>query len=539
MAKMTGPFPSPTVISLTDLGKYGVIQDMPPHLLPPEAWSNGKNVRFSKRGVRRMEGHIQTLGTLSIVPEFIFNVKGAQGSLWIYTSLTKAYVEDAGTHTNITRHPSASDVNYTVGSGAAWQGTFIGGVPILNNGADVPQYWPTLSSATRLADLANWDSGSRCKVMRGFGPYLVAMNVTDGATISPHLLRWSAKADPGFVPASWDVTDPTVDAGQTELTDIKGGQILDGVLLGQYLIIYKESAMHIMRLAGDGANLFAFDILAATSGILATRCASAFNKGTQHFVVTEDDVITHDGTKSNINSVIEDRNRKFLFSDIDGTNYANAFTFDNVKQKEMWFCYPSSGETYPNMAAIWNYKDDCWTFRDIAQAVWADSGSLSTAASPIWNSASGAWDNFSGPWGAESRNDLLLLTRSTTGAFKLDSGYAFGALTPTAFVERTGLAIDGVDRNKKPIVDFNSRKLLSRLWPKINSATPVQIKTGSQETRDAPIVWSTPQTFDPTTQLYLDVTENGRLLAYHIEWAANASVEIEGMDFEISKTSNL
>ena len=83
-----------------------------------------------------------------------------------------------------------------------------GGIPILNDGFDVPQAWiGAYSTALKLVDLPNWPSGMRAEVLRNFGSYLVAFNITDplttsadGGHIFPHLVQWSNPAEPGTVP---------------------------------------------------------------------------------------------------------------------------------------------------------------------------------------------------------------------------------------------------------------------------------------------------------------------------------------------------
>jgi hypothetical protein len=525
-----------TTVELTDVGKYGIIRDLKDYLLVPEAFSNGKNIRFGKRGIERFLGHSQVFDTLSVVPEYLFNIVSANGSFWVYLSLTKAYVYDGSTHTNITRQTTGVDVNYTVTEGRSWNGTFIGGVPIFNNGADIPQWWSAISPSTKLANLTNWPSTLRAKIIRGFGPYLVALNLNDNGTLKPHTIRWSHKADPGSIPSTWDPSDPTADAGELSLTDIEGGEILEAGMLGQYLIMYKQGATHTLRFSQT--NIFEPDLILETAGILAARCFASIRKGTQHFVVTEDDVIIHGGTREAL-SVFEDKDKEFLFRDIDTTNYANTFVFDNVKKKEAWICYPSNGNEYPNMAAVWNYKEDNVTFRDLPGWVSVDHGPVPDNPDTIWDEATGTWDSQTGQWGTSSRNDLVAVARSTTGASKVDSGYAFGAVTPTAFIERTGLSIDGVDRNKKPIVSLSSRKLCTRIWPKITGSVKVQVRMGSQQLLEGPVTWADPKEFDPLTMKYLDFTVEGLLLAWRIEWTANDSLEINGVDFELVKTAGL
>src|SRR5262245_61571496 len=200
----------PTV-QLFNLGTIGIVKDIPGHLLPPEVWSDGNNMQMIDQYTRRSFGYEQIFGTPTVVPGFVFYVPASSDNFWIYCSLAKAYVYDGSAHTNITR--LAGD--YTATQYRNWNGCILGGVPILNNGSDVPQYWPTLTVATKLIALANWPANLRAKVIRNFGKYLVAINLTDTGTPLPHAIQWSHAADPGAVPSSWDTTLATVDAGRT------------------------------------------------------------------------------------------------------------------------------------------------------------------------------------------------------------------------------------------------------------------------------------------------------------------------------------
>src|SRR4051812_32315763 len=125
-------------IEIDDVAKYGVIRDMPPYQLPPEAWSLGENVRFTDDSVSRLLGETQIFGTPGVAPYFAQYISSASQPWWLYTSLTKAYVYDGSSHTDITR---AVGGNYGATGALDWNGTILGGIPILNNGIDVPQYW--------------------------------------------------------------------------------------------------------------------------------------------------------------------------------------------------------------------------------------------------------------------------------------------------------------------------------------------------------------------------------------------------------------
>src|SRR5207342_1771282 len=187
---------------------------------------------------------------------------------------------EGGVHTNITRQSGGVDVDYTTTTGRLWNGTIFGGIPILTNGLDIPQYWGTLSPGTKLANMTTFTgpgaSTLRAKIIRSFGEYLVALNVTENSVPLRHAVYWSHKAGVGTLPTSWDYSDPEVDAGRLFLTDSHGGVIQDGGLLGDELIIYKEYSTHALRFVGGG-TIFAPRLILDGSGLFAPRCFCSFD----------------------------------------------------------------------------------------------------------------------------------------------------------------------------------------------------------------------------------------------------------------------
>ena len=58
---------------ITQLGQYGIIKDVKPYNLPPNAFSDGENVRAYEDSIEKCEGHIdafadQEIGRLSVDP---------------------------------------------------------------------------------------------------------------------------------------------------------------------------------------------------------------------------------------------------------------------------------------------------------------------------------------------------------------------------------------------------------------------------------------------------------------------------------------
>lgn len=519
-------------VPVHNVGAFGINLDIPAHLLPPEAWSAGNNMRFRDNKVVKSKGELQLFGDLSIAPCFLLNVPSASQSYWIYTSKTKAYVYEGGVHTNITRQTASVDVNYTAAEERDWNGGILGGIPILNNGADVPQYWSAISPGTKLSALPNWPSTLRAKVVRPFGKFLVALNVTDNGTSKPHMFWWSHSASPGAVPSSWDYTDPSKDAGRKELTDSEGGAIRDALMLQDNLVIYKETSTHIARFIG-GNEIIGNNLLLSTSGILAARCVTAFDNGTKHFVATENDFITHAGQAGSVESVFDKRVRQSIIAEIDQANYANAFVFENPLVDEVWFCYPTDGNIRPNKAVIWNYTYNTIQYRDFA-GMFAAKGPVQEVSTETWSGAVGSWESDTEPWGRESRSKVLIANPVVSKIFQLDTGELFGTTEFNAYVERTGLAIVGRDRQGNWKEDFGSMKLITRVWPKISGTAVVTVSLGKQDSRDDVVEWVASGDFDPATDTYIDLVSSGRLTAIRFEAEGSEPWQLEGYDLRMT-----
>ena len=341
------------IFDINDIASIGAVKDVPSYMIPSEAWTTALNMRYSDQAMESLDGWEQVFGTPLYPPHFLMSVASPSINFWLYTSLNKAVAFDGTTHTDVTR---ASGGDYTTSDTLQWNGTIISGIAIVNNGVDVPQYWATASPATKLANLSNWDANVRAKVIRSFGPFLVAINLTIGGTQLPHRIRWSHPADPGSVPISWDVTDPTRDAGEIDFPDVQSGLLTDLLPLGPTMFVYKELSIWKMRFVG-GQSVFDFGQSAwlNTAGLLGPRCVCLTGDGTKHVLATQDDILWHDG--NTVKSILNLRQRKRLQDEIDQSNFGQSFIFANPSRNEIWFCYPQQGSTYPDKALIMNYHE--------------------------------------------------------------------------------------------------------------------------------------------------------------------------------------
>jgi hypothetical protein len=512
----------------------GLIYDIPSHQLPPEAWNMAEGVRFRNGRALRRLGWSAAFGTPTVAPHFVMGMlDSVQQTWWLYTSLTKAYVYRGGTHSNITRQTASVDVDYTASKTQDWGGTILGGIPILNNGADVPQYWASFNAATKLQDLNNWPSTLRAKRVVAFGPYLFALNCTKSGSSFPHMVKWSHPAAPGSLPISWDETDPAKDTGEYDLPSTGTGVILTGLPLHDQLFIYKEGTVWRARFVG-GRAVFSFFGFLHTAGIVAPRAVCLTPDASGHVFVTAEDIIYHNGQQPQ--SIATSRVRDYFFGTLNVEAKDTIFCFANRFAKEVWICFPQGAATQPNQALIWQMEENVWSsiainFRHAA------TGPVESAVEGTWDGAgTNTWDSDTAVWSSTLGNAVVVAVTDETGLAICDAGYKrFNSDSPVV-LQRTGLSLLGKDRSGNPIVDFKQWKLFTRVW--LTAVGVFQIRLGTQDLPEGPVDWQEWQDFDADVDLYLDFIQSGRAVALEIRHKGEEPFAIDAYRIELVKLGN-
>lgn len=461
------------LVRIPNAGSVGVIRDLSQAELPVNAWTDASNIRFLDGYARQFFGHAQTYGTPSVTPYHVLPVNVGSARYWLYAGANKIYcvTNSGGTpvHTNLTRQTAGVDVDYS-GTQNAWTSTSLSGIPILNAGnlTDYPQQW-NLNTASRMTTLANWPANCYAKSLRAYKNYLVALNVTKSGTNYPYMVKWSHPADPGSVPSSWDQTDATKDAGEFDLAE-GGDYVIDGLQLRDSFMIYKESSVWRMDVVG-GAFVMKFQKVLGLSGAMNRNCIVEVDGF--HFVLTNSDVVVHDGQTAT--PVLDKQARRELFQDMDVNYNDRAFVFKNPFFNEVCVCYVSIGGTVPNKALVWNYKDKTVSYRTLPNINHANFGTVD-------NTLNGAWSSDSEPWGSDltkwngpdfvPSTTKVLMASQDTKLFLMDATASFDGSAPMSYLERRGLHFDAPE----------SVKLVRAVRPRIvgNTGDTVTVKVGSQ-----------------------------------------------------------
>lgn len=520
-------------------GQIGIVHDIEPHELPPQAWSDGRNIRFRDGKVTRRLGQEARYGTPLGITYWLMLAYTPANIYWIYADSTKLYATDGATHADISRVGDYSPIDFK----RLWNGGMFAGIPVITNGANVPQAWLSVSLSTDFEDLPNWTVGETCKVIRPFKNFLVAMNITRAGVTYENMIHWSHPADPGAVPTSWDSANPAVLAGERDLPDEFPGGIRDGRTLRDMLVIYKDNSVWGMQFIGGSQVFRTFSILGGT-GILGANCVGEINEGKQHFFASSDDLIVFDG--QNTQSVLDKRWKKYLANNIDINVNERSFVFTLERTTEAAFCYCEPGHVHPNMAILWNWKENTLSHRELG----GDTPMITTGPvqifGDIWDLDSATWDSDATMWDlsqfrASAYNILGVqpgVDAASSKILEFAVGQTFDGVDYTAYVERTDIALIGQARDGAPKADFTVRKIVGRVKPRIIGA-PVLVSVGKQEVLGGGVTWSPTQLFTPGVTQFLDFDVNGLLIAIRFESSVPGEWELAGFDMNIEPLGEL
>ncbi|MBF0214947.1 MAG: hypothetical protein HQM00_15530 [Magnetococcales bacterium] len=277
-------------------------------------------------------------------------VAGSSGALAL-----EGDAEFAGAVTAIGVSNNAAAYHATANQG--WNGDALGGIGYLNNGVDAPQMWNPITETTRLANLTHWPTGMRVKALRFFKSILIGLNVTKGGVAYPQLMVWSHPADPGQVPVSWAIDDPTKLSGQMTV-DETGSALVEGQPLRDTFVIYKDDQIWGASYIG-APYIFQVAPIVKSVGVLTQNCVTMVDG--VHYVMGRDDLYAFDGNSAK--SLLTGENRSWFEQQVDPDCKDRSFVAANRTEREVWFCFPERGASWCTVALTYNYAFNTWGIR--------------------------------------------------------------------------------------------------------------------------------------------------------------------------------
>lgn len=564
------------MLPIRNLGQIGVITDVNSYDLPPNGVSMANNVRFEDGKIKRAPVFRDVLNTSSLTPVFSFTfevpngydkigVADRNGRVWfvqqdLETDVTETTWFPQTNVSTIANDWTGFGLDFTTNNYAIRIGdeslavsdepytyTYLQGIGYLNRGDRVP--WYITSTASLFQKLPNWNSTWRCRSLRAYKDFLVALNVTKGVTEYPTMIKWSDIVQYNSVPGSWDETDTTKSAGENTLAELKT-PILDGVTLRDVFVIYSSDQVWLMEETGD-ALVFRFRKLFDNVGIIGTNCAVEVDG--RHYVFGPDDIYVHD--TNSVETILDGRNWHYVFDNMNRSQTDKFWVQHNPFTSEIMFAYVSGdaqanfvGTNYCNRAALFSYKNQTWSFVDLPNSGRATPANFSTSVT--WATSTGTWNGTGGTWydQDEGGDDLMFMPGIASPSNGLTASRLYGyetanngvlpysintEATKPAFAERVAIDLDDTGE------ELRAYKVIKSIYPQIETRVALQsvdFKFDGVDFPGTPVTWSTQVGFSPPTNYKVDTRESGRYLAWRIDTNDYNDFEFTGFDLDIVAT---
>ena len=532
--------PQGATLQFRGLASRGILHDPSPYDLEDTAWSGGSNVWFANTKASRAPVFRGVVDPISDPPAFVVGLPSATGfDSIIYAGATgRIYSYFSGTTTDVT--PTGFTPATVTGQ---FTSDYLGSVVYINNPSQ-SLYYQGPAGGLFARDPA-WDSTWKAQVFRVYGDYPIALNVTKGTTANPTLFKWGDTTLAGLTTSSWDHTDPTKNAGETPIAGLTG-PLLDGRVMRSSFIIYSANEVWEVAQSGD-LSVFHFRELFSEGGIIGTNCVTEVDG--RHFVFGPNDIYWHDGVTKT--SIVDKLNRSYIFSHLNKKQAGRCFIQHMPVYHMILFAYVSSDPDCAfqsptvgcNKGFMFNYVDGTHSFVDLPNVTASSLANLNTVLT--WATAGSlTWENMGGTWADQDDSygrQPVFVSRSMTGisANRL-LGYDYldkGSLAlpyvpevnPPAFLERIGIDMDTEQAG------LGSYKQVNRVYPQVTiyRNVPATVQVGASLYPSSPVKWTSPVTFDPSTQYKVDARQGGRYIAFRFSVPTPADFEVTGFDADV------
>jgi hypothetical protein len=519
------------LLPIADFAKAGLNSDLMPWDLPGNFLTDIRNIRIIRGKLVPFGGYsvLSTLPNATMVPGSLQFVNSTSGKFWIVMANNSVWALNP---TPNTWDDISLAGGYTITDPEAWTSCMLTNIPVLNHPSSVPQYWNPQALGTDLTELP-WDAtttwseaGESCRIIRSHKQFLFALDLVSSTYGEiPDGVRWSSPADINGVPNSWDELDVTNVAGLTTLGGT-GGRIVDGLGLRDAFVVYRENSITVFDYVQNSSYVWRIRELMSTVGAVSANCIAEV-KG-KHYFIGDGDILVNDG--NTVKSLLHNRIRKRFVANYDVEYFRNSYVVKNSVAYEIWFCIPETGNQFPNIAYIYNWRDDTWAIRDIPVSPFASYGNQASLQL-TWSSVPGSWATTPLLWTQSQLTPLddsiVAVTQPSGGTpgqlLILDKTVEGNAVPFDSKIERTGFALEGI----------NKTTTICTVYPHVSGSGKLYIRLGSQDFPGAPTRWKNPVLFDPTAMRKVDMRTTGELHCFQL-YTENSSEEwaISGMDVE-------
>lgn len=562
-------------LPIRELGKVGIIADANPYDLPANAFNDGNNVIFDEGRISRAPVFKQLypavksakswadFGAATWASGSSVSFETAEGNNTNSSRFVGSYADPVNGETvfvadndgTVRAYPQGDLQIVTPGvalvnNEETWTHAQASGISILARTGMVPYARNLLADNTyKSLGTSNWGATTTCSVMRSYNDFFIALNVTKGATSYPTMVKWCDPVAYGSSVASmdWDAASTTNSAGENVLGEMTT-PIRDGLKLGTQFIIYSADQVWIMEYTGSSL-VFNFRRLFATGGVINTNCVAEVEG--KHFVFGVDDIYVHDGMSRK--SIADGRVRRRIFKNLDINRSKSFFVLHDTVANFLYFCYYTrQDETnfvdtqFCNKAAIYNYREDTWSFMDLPNVVGGAQAKVFLSKTTYPN-VNDSYQNYNTSFlsfeAASPQVPIMLGITDTKNGLTESRVYAIdlptvGAVNlpasletfKPAFVARTGIDLDEMN------AELRGYKYVNNIVPQAEFEVTDGVfrwELGSTDLPGGAVVYQTTYDYRPDDDYIINTRVFGRYLAYRVSTSNIENFRISGFDADI------
>lgn len=419
----------------------------------------------------------------------------------------------------------------------SWTSCMNGSIPVVNHPAVGAFYWFPIGHGIALTPLPfnktkNWDKnlGKSGRIIRSHKNYMFMLGITEVLNGKTQIIEdgyhWSHPSDVNSVPPSWDETDKNFLAGIAQLGG-NMGRIIDGRSMRDSFVIYSQTGINLLTESND-IFVWSRTPVTSTTGPIADACVVEVMGN--HFILAPDDLLVFDGNA--VRSIAQGKIRDQYRAYINPTDWETSYAFKVVATKEVWFCVPGHGFSYPSMAFIYNWVEDAWSQRELPENMTYAIYGPRSRGQTLWESLAelsppATWETFDAPWGNDSYNPF----DETVIGIQLD-GTILDCDSQYVGVDSVQGPVISLVRDNLPLGDTVQFTTIVGAYPKIDGVGTVMISLGSHDYPNAPTRWKPAVPFVLGKQRKINVRTTGALHAFKVESVGNCQFTMSGMDIE-------
>lgn len=540
---------------VSKLGGQGYVSpiDARPYEVPANAMSRVFNIRMNTESAEVGKGW----GTEAVLTNAGGGINAidyaitSTGLWWLFFGDSGIYSIDTTGEYDVTNIGGPYTGTYP---NHIWITDSFNGYPIATNGIDNPQVQEdiSLSASTPFKDFPGWVAGAKAKVVAAYKNFIVAFNIIDGPNYE-NMVWWSDESVDGLVPTSWDYADPESRSGRTTLgTD--SGAIVGVKKLRDSVFIYCENGVFRMDFVGGNA-VFSFTEVFKNTGMWGPRCVEEYQGN--HFVITNDDIIVHDGHKQQ--SIATKKIQKEFFSFLNDSQRNVIYTASHLEAdaKEVWVAYNEQATTdYPTKAFVFDWHTNTWTIRPLPLcrymkmlpvakgfgvqppgATYQDVCNQDPdttncleedVATPSSNFTIDNYAKYTEPFNSFAivLGDLRFygIGNTTSDKFYLmDRGYSYAD---------SGFTFEDTVLEKEDINVTNDEtvQMMVSIYPRVQGEAPIDIYVGGSITNEGPVRWKGPFRYTPQSNYKVSTRIRGRRFAVRFKPTGAFPFRLEGYD---------